>query len=326
MAIDSVDIRLRDAEGAHHAGLQIVDFGRPAHDARAIEIDTVMLNTAQQLERSCRRELRACLAQTHAHDPMEHQRQKTDPRMSPNTLGEPVEYGADLDLALQNPEAALDVGQALVTVNDLGGRQIGNIGEQHKLAVQRLMALEHRLVDILGEQIAFEVDFDDRTDVGPLTAHFVLGGAGNRSGVDCFHAEIVSYILRVFVCPVNKGAQAMNRIVRPLFWSAFVFVTGLSLLPSVHLLHNHVWLGSTLNILVFFLLGLGGFLAYPMASARVVVFLLFYGLGVQLVQGGAGWGLGSWLDFLAKAIGVGFAFLGWSHFINPEKNSNIKEN
>jgi hypothetical protein len=109
----------------------------------------------------------------------------------------------------------------------------------------------------------------------------------------------------------------MKRIVRPLFWSALFLLTVFSLLPSVHLSHTRVLFDSAPNILVYCLLGFCGCLAHPVASSRVAGFLIFYGLGIELVQGGAVWGLGNWLDLLANAIGVGSAFLGWKHFIRP---------
>jgi hypothetical protein len=47
-----------------------------------------------------------------------------------NALGQPVEHRRNLDLGLEHLEASLNIGQALVSLDDLSGGQIRHIGHQ----------------------------------------------------------------------------------------------------------------------------------------------------------------------------------------------------
>jgi hypothetical protein len=51
-----------------------------------------------------------------------------------------------------------------------------------------------------------------------------------------------------------------------------------------------------------------GLLAYPAWALRVLLGLLVFGGGIELVQAATGWRIGDWWDWLADAIGVGAVY------------------
>jgi hypothetical protein len=70
-----------------------------------------------------------------------------------NSFGQTVEHRGNLDLRLQHLEASLDVGQAFVSVDDLGGLEVGHVGYQQQLAVHHLRPCQRLGVDVVGEEI-----------------------------------------------------------------------------------------------------------------------------------------------------------------------------
>ncbi len=46
--------------------------------------------------------------------------------------------GGDLEIALQYVESTFDVGEALVALDDVGGTEVVDVGQQHQLAVEGL--------------------------------------------------------------------------------------------------------------------------------------------------------------------------------------------
>src|SRR3546814_10925742 len=58
-----------------------------------------------------------------SHYPVQHQCEKTDQRMGADALREPMEYRGDIQIALEHAKAALDVGPALLALNDLRDRK-----------------------------------------------------------------------------------------------------------------------------------------------------------------------------------------------------------
>ena len=61
----------------------------------------------------------------------------------------------------EHTEAALNVGQGLVTLDYVVGRQVASIGRQQQLAVHQPGVGQSDVIDRLGEQFAFEIDSDD---------------------------------------------------------------------------------------------------------------------------------------------------------------------
>lgn len=57
--------------------------------------------------------------------------------MSADTLGQAMMHGGDLDVALEHPKTAFDVGQCLVAGNDFISSESG-VGDQQQLAIELL--------------------------------------------------------------------------------------------------------------------------------------------------------------------------------------------
>ncbi len=85
--------------------------------------------------------------------------------MRPDAIGQAVEHRRDLDVGLQDPEAPLDVGQALVTRDHLGDLQVGDVGHQQQLAVEQFEVALLVLVDREAEGLNLEVDLDQVSEV-----------------------------------------------------------------------------------------------------------------------------------------------------------------
>jgi hypothetical protein len=60
-----------------------------------------------------------------------------------------MKHGANFDLGLQHPEAALDIGQQFVAFNDGPWRQIRGIGHQQQLAVHQFRQIQCRLMNFV---------------------------------------------------------------------------------------------------------------------------------------------------------------------------------
>lgn len=104
----------------------------------------------------------------------------------------------------------------------------------------------------------------------------------------------------------------MKRLLQVLFWGASFSVGLLSLLPVEHLPPVAFdWWDKAQHALAFLVLGGLGFLAYSEEPGRVVIGLLAYGASIELAQAASGWRFGDWQDWLADAVGVVVAYLGW---------------
>ena len=112
----------------------------------------------------------------------------------------------------------------------------------------------------------------------------------------------------------------MKQFIRITFWVACVAVTVLSLLPSDQLPPGFFdWWDKAQHALAFFALCSIGLRAYPANAVHVALGLLVYGCCIELAQGFSGWRFGDWLDWLADAIGIAAAYLGWI-FLKPARS------
>jgi len=72
----------------------------------------------------------------------------------------------DLDVGLQDPEAALDVCKAFVLRNSLGRRQIRGIGDQCNSAIKQLGSSNSIVVDRPTEPLGREVNLEEARHLG----------------------------------------------------------------------------------------------------------------------------------------------------------------
>lgn len=103
----------------------------------------------------------------------------------------------------------------------------------------------------------------------------------------------------------------MTRVFRGLFWGAVLVVTILALLPGEYLPGAFDWWDKAQHALAFAVLGTLGLLSYSQVTTRIVMGLLLYGAVIELAQFATSWRFGDWQDWLADAVGVGAAYLGW---------------
>jgi VanZ family protein len=96
------------------------------------------------------------------------------------------------------------------------------------------------------------------------------------------------------------------------FWAAVAGVSVGSLTPTTYLPPQafDIW-DKAQHTSAFVLLGGLGLLAFPQRTLRVLTGLLVYGGLIELAQAASGWRYGDWQDWLADAVGVGAAYLGW---------------
>jgi hypothetical protein len=68
-----------------------------------------------------------------------------------------VVHRPDLDLGLEHPKAPLNIGQRLVTANDVLGAQIGCIGHQQQFAIHQARMCQGFVIYRVAKQFTFEV-------------------------------------------------------------------------------------------------------------------------------------------------------------------------
>src|SRR5690606_41297467 len=84
----------------------------------------VQLDRAKMIERMRHADDGPGRSDAHAQDAIEHQRQEADESVRTNSVRQAVIHWRDLDVALEHPEAALDVGEGLVAIDDAVGIDI----------------------------------------------------------------------------------------------------------------------------------------------------------------------------------------------------------
>lgn len=86
---------------------------------------------------------------------------------------------------------------------------------------------------------------------------------------------------------------------------ALIGITVLALLPSEMLtapVFN--WWDKAQHALAFVVLTLMGFVAFPTQWMRVALWLMLYGVGLELAQLAVGWRFAEWQDVVADSVGV----------------------
>jgi hypothetical protein len=68
--------------------------------------------------------------QPRAQHPVEDQRLEAHQRMRTDAPGQPVVHRSNFDLALERAKPALNVGQALIALHDLGRRRVSVLYQQ----------------------------------------------------------------------------------------------------------------------------------------------------------------------------------------------------
>ncbi len=127
---------------------------------------TVLLDATQQLERGLRAGGAAVGLEARAHHAIENERQEADQGVSSDEIGKAVIDGGDLQIALEHPEAALDVGEILVAGHDLIGAEVGDVCEQHQFAVEALGACDGVLGHAVAEPLGLVVGLDEARQLG----------------------------------------------------------------------------------------------------------------------------------------------------------------
>jgi VanZ family protein len=90
-----------------------------------------------------------------------------------------------------------------------------------------------------------------------------------------------------------------------LFFCALLSVTVLALLPT-EFLSSPVfnWWDKAQHALAFTVLGILGFVAFPVRIRQLALGLVLYGVAIELAQLAVGWRFGEWEDVLADISGV----------------------
>ena len=100
----------------------------------------MFLDAPQQIERGARAGavFLGLQAQAQAQDAGEDEREEADQGMGPDAVRQAMGDQRDLNVALETPEATLDVGEALGAGDRLGRGDVGRIGQQGQLAGEPL--------------------------------------------------------------------------------------------------------------------------------------------------------------------------------------------
>lgn len=165
LALQGVSDGYGQIDGVEQFALLVVERSEPDGAVALVESDLMHLDPAGDVECALGRVLAAMSPQPHAQHAVEHECQEADQRVRADALRQPMEHRRDLDLALEHPEAALDVGERLVARDDLLRRVVGHVGDQYELAVNAFGAGEHLFVNAVGEEIRTQIDPQNRGQV-----------------------------------------------------------------------------------------------------------------------------------------------------------------
>jgi len=152
-------------QGVEEVELLLSGFAGAREGAFA-DMGGVFLDACEQIERGAGACAVALCFQPHAHDAVEGEGEEADQCMRPDTVGQSVMDRRDLDVGLQDPEAALDVCKAFVSRNSLGRRQIRGIGDQRKFAIKQLGSSHSIVVDRPTEPLGREVGLEEARHLG----------------------------------------------------------------------------------------------------------------------------------------------------------------
>jgi hypothetical protein len=109
-----------------------------AVEAARAGVGGVFLDARQQRERAARVGTVPLGLQPHAHDAVEDERQEADQGVGADAVGQPMVNRRDRYVGFEDAEAALDVGEALVAGDGLGGGEVRGVGDQGELAIEEL--------------------------------------------------------------------------------------------------------------------------------------------------------------------------------------------
>lgn len=104
--------------------------------------------------------------QAHAHHAVEDQCKEADQRVGADAIRQAMMDRCDLDVGFQDAEPALDVGEALVAGNGLGGREIGCIGQERELAIEELCLGDGVFVDAVAEPVCLQIGPEEPRQLG----------------------------------------------------------------------------------------------------------------------------------------------------------------
>ena len=85
--------------------------------------------------------------------------------MSANAVWQPVVDGADFKFRLQQPKAALNVGQCFVALDDFGRCQLSGISHQRQRAIHQSRLGQGFFANVVGERLALEVYAHDARQI-----------------------------------------------------------------------------------------------------------------------------------------------------------------
>ena len=119
MTTRAVSGRFWQAQGVEEVELLRGGFGQ-AVEAALASIGGVFLDACEEIERGAGAGCIAPGLQPHAHDAVKDKGEEADERVGADAIRQAVVDRGDLDVGLQHPEAALDVGQRLVARDGLG--------------------------------------------------------------------------------------------------------------------------------------------------------------------------------------------------------------
>jgi hypothetical protein len=97
---------------------------------------------------------------------VQHQCEEADQGVGSDAVGQPMENRRDFDFALEDVEAPLDVGQALVALHHVGCARSSIVGDQHQLAIHDTRLLKVGFVDRPTELLVLEIYLDDPSQSG----------------------------------------------------------------------------------------------------------------------------------------------------------------
>ena len=135
--------------------------GKPRGRLFAMEFDLVILNSAYHFQYPARGIGAVLGLETHPEHSVQHQSQKADHGMSADAIGQTMEHGIDFDLALQDPESPLNIGQRFVSADDFFRSVVRHVGDQKQFPVEHSGSVESLLIQVVLEVLGVERDFED---------------------------------------------------------------------------------------------------------------------------------------------------------------------
>ncbi len=115
------------------------------------------LNALEQIEGGARARAVAFRLQPHAHDAVKNESEEADHGVGADAIRQAVVDRGDLDVGFQHAKAALDVREALVARDGVGGREVWGVGDQREFAVEEFGLGNSLFVDVPAEPVRIEI-------------------------------------------------------------------------------------------------------------------------------------------------------------------------